>query len=178
MPIWFPWPLLQSALLKPKKWIAKDSWLPALGLDVVHVQVLALADRLHHFADVDAVLDHRVAHLVIAQRQLVAHRNVALRGDLEVLVVLHDPALERLAGLDAFHHDDADAVAFLVDNEMNHGALFYSHVYPPPVPPERWRPCSFVAGTGADLSVRSRRRLRLSVADRHRAVDAAPRRAR
>ena len=35
--------------------------LPALGLDVVDVHMLALADRRDHLADVDAVLDHGVA---------------------------------------------------------------------------------------------------------------------
>jgi len=35
--------------------------LPALRLHVVHVQMLALGDRRDDLADVDAVLDHRVA---------------------------------------------------------------------------------------------------------------------
>ena len=32
---------------------------------------------------------------------------------------------ERLAGLDAFHHDDADAVAFLVHHEMDHDVILF-----------------------------------------------------
>src|SRR5688572_25333080 len=85
--------------------------------------MLAATDRLHYLADVDAVLDHRVARLVVLQRDLVADRDVALRGHLDVLVILHDPAGERLAGLDTLDDDHADAVAFLVHDEMDHFLL-------------------------------------------------------
>ena len=47
---------------------------------------------------------------------------MSLFANLDVLVVLHDPAVERLAGFDAFDHDDADPVAFLVNHEMDHRA--------------------------------------------------------
>src|SRR5258706_192328 len=87
----------------------------------MHMQVLALADGLHHLADVDAVLDDRVADLVVLERELVADRDVALRRNLDVLVVLHDPAFQDVTGLDALDHDDADAVAFFMDHEMDHG---------------------------------------------------------
>jgi hypothetical protein len=53
----------------------------------------------------------------------VADGNVALGADLDVLVVLHDPAVERLPGLHAFDDDDAHAVAFLMHHEMNHCGL-------------------------------------------------------
>src|SRR3989442_4927094 len=86
----------------------------------MHMQVLALGDGLHHSSDVDAVLDDRVALAIVLQRELVADGNVVPRHDLEVLVVFHDPAGEMLAGLDAFHDDDADAVALLVHHQMNH----------------------------------------------------------
>src|SRR5688500_5300347 len=87
------------------------------------MQMLALCDRLYHLADVDAVFDHRVAGLVVAQRKLVADRDVALRGDADVLVVLHDPAVERLAGFHAFDDDDADPVALLVHHEVDHDVI-------------------------------------------------------
>jgi hypothetical protein len=89
----------------------------------MHVQMFALADRLHHLANVDAVLDDGVARLVIAQRDLVADRDVALGADFDVLVVLHDPAVERLAGLHSLDDDDADTVAFFVHHEMDHCEL-------------------------------------------------------
>src|SRR5687767_1080164 len=91
------------------------------------MQVLALADGLHHLSDIDAVLDHGVARLVVLERELVPDRDVALRRDLDVLVVFHDPAPERLAGPDAFDDDYADAVAFLMDHEMNHrGVILFA----------------------------------------------------
>src|SRR6185437_6454855 len=44
--------------------------LPALGLDVVHVQMLAHLDRGDRAADVDAVLDHGVVRVQLADREL------------------------------------------------------------------------------------------------------------
>src|SRR5262245_53226084 len=93
---------------------------PPFRLDVLHVRVLALGDRRHDLADVDAVLDDGVARLVVLQSQLVADRDVALRDDADVLVVFHDPAGQLLAGLDPLDHDDAYAVALLVHYEMDH----------------------------------------------------------
>src|SRR5687767_566204 len=96
--------------------------LPALGLEVLHVRVLAARDRRHHLADVDAVLDHRVARLVVLQRELVADGDIAPGGDLELLVVLHDPADQLLALFHALDDDDADAVALLMHDKMDHSA--------------------------------------------------------
>ena len=39
---------------------------------------------------------------------------------LSVLVLVHDPAGQLLAGLHALDHDDADGVALVVHHEMNH----------------------------------------------------------
>src|SRR3954468_12767839 len=80
----------------------------------------ALRNRRDDLADVHAVLDDGVAGLVVAQRNLVADGNVVLRLDLDFLVLVHDPADKRLAGLDALHYDDAYAVALVVHDEMNH----------------------------------------------------------
>src|SRR5262245_10069604 len=102
--------------------------------------MLAARDRRDDLADVDAVLDHGVARLVVLERDLVPDRDVALRLDPELLVVLHDPAGELLALFHAFHHDDADAIALFMHHEMNHSTLhdsetlFYSHGRPPPLP--------------------------------------------
>src|SRR2546425_4161001 len=49
-------------------------WLsPALGLDIVHVSVLAHLDRHNGATDVHAVFDHRVATLEFADRELMAY---------------------------------------------------------------------------------------------------------
>src|SRR4051812_41898392 len=92
---------------------------PALGLDVMNMEVLAAADRRDDAADVDAVLDHRVAGLVVAQGDLVTDRDVIPGDDRDVPVLLHDPAGQLLAGLDPLDDDDADAVPVLMDDEMD-----------------------------------------------------------
>src|SRR2546422_3639107 len=57
-------------------------WLsPALGLDIVHVSVLAHLDGHNGATDVHAVFDHRVATLEFADRELMAYGNVALRSE-------------------------------------------------------------------------------------------------
>src|SRR3954466_6600146 len=153
--------------------------------------MLALGDRRDHLADVDAVLDDGIAGPVVLERDLVTDRDIALRRHDDVFVVLHDPAGERLPGLDAFDDDDAHAVALLVHDEMNHTtlrygsireALFYAHVPPPEVPADAWCPrhCERVLECAAlhVVSVHARRRVRLSVAERRGALDAAHRLAR
>src|SRR4051812_2102548 len=83
--------------------------------------MLPLGDGSDHLADVDPVLDDRVAGAVVLERHLVADRNIARRRDGDVLVVFHDPAVERLTGSYAFDDDDADAVALFMHHEMDHG---------------------------------------------------------
>src|SRR2546423_10751055 len=157
------------------------------------MHMLAPGDRSHHFADVDAVLDDRVALAVVTQRELMADGNVVLRHDFEVLVLFHDPAVDMLPGLHAFHDDDADAVALLVHHEMNHAlpaktkGLFYSHARPPPLPAVArragfacWRAGARTGQCQAALqreSVLARHRVRLSATRRLRLVDAARTRA-
>src|SRR5687767_8881862 len=128
MTTWLRTPTRPFSRLKPKKVAFERSCifippcLPTLGFHVMDMQMLALRNGLHHLADVHAVLDYGVARLVVAQRDLVADRDVALRLHFDVFVVFHDPAGERLPGLHALDHDDANAVAFLVHHEMNHSA--------------------------------------------------------
>jgi hypothetical protein len=88
-------------------------------VDVVHVQVLAGADRLHRAADVHAVLDDRLALLDGPDRQLVADRDVRLRVELDHLVLVHDPAGELRAGPQALHDHHADRIALVVDDEVD-----------------------------------------------------------
>src|SRR3954454_12508000 len=65
---------------------------PALGLDVVHVGMLARLDRRDDAAHVDAVLDDGLAHGHVLQRHLVADRDVLARTQLGEAVVVHHPA--------------------------------------------------------------------------------------
>src|ERR1700690_1444798 len=98
----------------------RDSWLPPLRLDVVHVRMLADLDRRDGAADVDAVLDHRVLVGQLLDRQLVADGDVALRAHLDFLVLVHDPAGELLAGLNAFDYDHADRIVLVMHYKVNH----------------------------------------------------------
>src|SRR6185503_2065439 len=59
---------------------------PALGLQVLRVDVVAGLDRRHDLADVAPVLDDRVADLEVAQGDLVTERNVDRRPGRERLV--------------------------------------------------------------------------------------------
>src|SRR5665213_2851525 len=100
----------RSRACSPRKSLYRDPWnspafvfafiegLPALGLDVVHVRVLAHRDRRHHAPDVGAVLDHRRILGEAADRELVPDGDVGPGA----------------------HHDDADRVVLVVNHEMNH----------------------------------------------------------
>ena len=99
--------------------------LPALRLDVVDVQVLAGADVLDRAADIHAVLDDGVARPDRPDRQLVADRDVRPGVELDHLVLVHDPAIQACAGLQALHHHHAHTVALVMDDEMDR------HLLPP-----------------------------------------------
>ena len=98
--------------------------------------MLAGLDRRHHLAHVDAVLDDGVAHRHVAQRDLVADRDVLPGVDHHGLVLVHDPAVERHAGLHAFHDDHGHGVARVVQYEMNHCLSFVCRTVGLP----NWRP--------------------------------------
>ena len=53
-------------------------------------------------------------------RELVPDRDVLRRPQIELRVLLHDPARQGLARLHAFDHDDADAVLLVVHYEIDH----------------------------------------------------------
>src|SRR5258708_1269755 len=94
---------------------------PALGLYIVHVGVLPHLDGRNGAADVHAVLDHGVAVLQLSDRELVADGDIVLRADLDVFVLVHDPADQLLPCLHALDDDHSDGVVFVVHYEMNHG---------------------------------------------------------
>src|SRR5438093_6522769 len=96
---------------------------PALGLDIVHVGVLSHLDGRNGAADVHAVFDHRLAILEFADRELVAHGNVALRADLDLPVLVHDPSGQFLPCLHTLAADHSAGAVFIVHYEMNNGSL-------------------------------------------------------
>src|SRR6218665_2189172 len=99
--------------------------LPALGLDVLHMGMRAGLDRRDHPAHVDAVLVYRVPRLHLLERHLVADRDVLPGMDQDLAVLVHDPAVERHAGLDALDHHDGHRVPGVVQNEVKHGSVSY-----------------------------------------------------
>src|SRR3989338_7005031 len=103
-------------------------FLPALGLDVVDVGVLAQLDVGDRLADVETVLDDGVALLDVAQRRLVADRNVVDGFHLDRGIIFHDPADHLLAGLDAFDHGHADRVLLVMYQYVNHCASWMNAV--------------------------------------------------
>src|SRR5882757_8146867 len=121
---WLRTPMRPFSRLKPWKLDLLRSLvmlgLPALGLDVVYVGMLADIDRCDRAADIDAVLDHGVVLLQRFDGELVADRNVGDRLDLDLLVLVHDPADHVLALLNTLDHDDAHGVALVVHHEVNH----------------------------------------------------------
>src|SRR6478609_7956357 len=118
----YPWNVFcMVVLLWAARGAAAGRWLPALGLDVVHVRVGAARDRLDHLADVHAVLDDGVAGREVAQRHLVPERDVLRAGQRERTVLVEDEAGESHAGLDPFDDDDGDGVLRVVQHAMDHG---------------------------------------------------------
>src|SRR4051812_14975992 len=123
---WLRTPYRPFSRLYPRKveFFRSMPWLlPAFRAQVLHVRVLAHLDRGDRLADVHAVLDDGRPARERADGQLVADRNVVLRVDRQVLVLVHDPAVELLPGLDALHHHYAHGIVLVVDHEMDHRCL-------------------------------------------------------
>src|SRR3954462_15418698 len=91
---------------------------PPLGLEIMHVNVLAFADVGDRLADVLAVFPHGVAVLDVGKRDLVADRNSHLRLEPERGIVGGDHARHRRAGLEALDHDNADRILLVVHEEL------------------------------------------------------------
>ena len=95
---------------------------PALGLDVVHVRVLALADRR-------TTLPMSMPYLItVSPRPCPSARPCGRSGcpggtaSVDRPVLVHDQAGQRRAGLHAFDHDDGDRVVGIVQYAMDHGS--------------------------------------------------------
>jgi hypothetical protein len=46
-------------------------------------------------------------------------RDIRLGVEGDHLILIHDPAIQRLAGLDPFNNNDADGIAFVMHTEMH-----------------------------------------------------------
>src|SRR3546814_714069 len=95
-----------------------SSDLPLRRLEVMDVDVIALADVGHGLADGLAVLDDRITILDGLQGDLVTDRDGVQRLYLDRLVGFHDPSGQFLAGCNVLGDDDADGVPLVVNDEM------------------------------------------------------------
>src|ERR1044071_2412444 len=87
---------------------------PPLGLEIMHVNVIALADIGDRLADVLAVFPHGVALFDVDQRDLVADRYVHFCSKLEGGVIGRNDAQHVRSGLEPFDDDHADGVFLVV----------------------------------------------------------------
>src|SRR4029079_9530009 len=92
---------------------------PALGLDVVDVGMLARLDRGDDLADVDAILDHRIAHLQFLEGNLVSERDVLRAAQIDRPVLVEDQPGQRLSGLDAFDDDHGDRIVGVMQHTVD-----------------------------------------------------------
>jgi len=103
---------------------------PALGLQIVGVNVVSFADRDHHTAYILAVLDHGVADSEIAQCDLVSDRYVLTDCGTKLAVVLREHTQHFSAGRQVLDNDDAHIVAVVVHQEVRSDFHDFA-TYPP-----------------------------------------------
>ena len=88
--------------------------LPALGFDVVDVDVLALFDIGDDLADVLAVFDDGVAGLEVLEGDFMAEWNVHQRFEPGFDVAVQRASVDGRLGLDV-HHGHSDVVLVFVN---------------------------------------------------------------
>src|SRR5579863_2545079 len=93
-------------------------FLPAFGLEVVDMDMLALGDGPHEAADILAIFDRGVVDLRIRERDLVAERYILLHEDREGAVILGHHPEGVGAGGQSFDHDDRDIVLAAMRQNM------------------------------------------------------------
>src|SRR5262245_5159772 len=91
---------------------------PPLGLEVVHVHVLADSGIGNHAADVLAVLDDGVALFEALQRHLVADGNGGFRLELQRLIGFCDDTQHVGAAGEPFDDDDAHIILGAVNQKL------------------------------------------------------------
>ena len=94
--------------------------LPALGFDVVSVDMTAFGDIRDNLADVLTVFDRSVAILEVFQRDFVADRNICARCQAEGRIVMGNAAEHVGACGQALDHDDADIVGLFMHQQVWH----------------------------------------------------------
>ena len=96
------------------------SRLPAFGLDVVDMGVLADTDIGNDFADVRAVLDHGIALFHRLDGKLMPDWNIVGRLELDFRILVHHPAGQLVAGFYALDDYHTDAIPFVMHYKIDH----------------------------------------------------------
>src|SRR5690606_869194 len=107
------WPATKNGLCNAAR-VKGAPPLPALGLQVVDMDMSALGDVGDDAADVLAILDRRIADLEVGQRHLVPDRHVVDHFQREARIVLRHHTEHFGTGFQALDHYDADIVALIV----------------------------------------------------------------
>jgi hypothetical protein len=87
---------------------------PALGLEVVGMDVIALADGSDDATYVLTVFDDRCADREVAKRDLVADRHILVVYGVQLAVILGHHAQQSGAGGEILNHHDPDVVTVIV----------------------------------------------------------------
>jgi hypothetical protein len=72
------------------------------------VRVLSGLDRCDDLADIDAILDHRIAYVHVLQGDLLSQRDVLRAAQIYRPVLVEDQPGQSLSSLDAFDDDNGD----------------------------------------------------------------------
>ena len=82
--------------------------------------VFARFDVGHHFAHVDTVFPHGIAHGHVAERYFVANWDVLKGLNRDGPVFVHDPTGHGCSCFEAFDYHHCDGIFGIVQYEMNH----------------------------------------------------------
>jgi hypothetical protein len=86
----------------------------------MNVDVLTGANLRHDFADVFTILNDRIAHFEILERDLVPQRNVLVRRQLAPIAFVNGFTGQTFPGLHV-SDGDPDVILTVVDKEISHG---------------------------------------------------------
>jgi hypothetical protein len=93
--------------------------LPPLRFQIVYVNMAALADIGDDAADIVSILQHSVAHFQVTKGNFVTEWHGVERLEANGLICFHDPTGDLFAGLDVFDNHDANAIGFVVHDEIS-----------------------------------------------------------
>jgi hypothetical protein len=93
--------------------------LPPLGFQIVYMDMAALAHIGDDAADIMSILQNRVSDFEVTKSDFVTERHGVERFETNGLIGFHDPTGDFFAWLDVFDNHDADAIGFVVHDEIS-----------------------------------------------------------